>query len=398
MDKLPKGWDYKRFGDIVYLRHGYQFRQFDFTESGIPVVKIGQCKENGTLDLTGCDFVSDSRINEFQDCLIKRGDLLMALTGGTLGKVTLVDKDYGTVFQNYRVGNFFPNESFITKSFTRYVLLSDLFQNLVKSKVNQGAQPNIGKENIDNMIIPLPPLSEQTRIVNKLDALFSRIDKSIALLEENINYTKASLASVIEDIFNFTTKRIQIYDLVEKTKNINPTSQQSIIYNYIDISSINNEKHKIEETKQISGKEAPSRARKHVIKGDVLFATTRPNLKNIALLEQDYENAVASTGFCVLRVNKGVSNNFLYLCLLSNNIQDQIKPKIRGAQYPAISDKDLFNCFIPDLELETQIKLSNRILKARLLLMKLLIEQQSKLTYLKALKASILDKAFKGEL
>lgn len=362
--------------------------------------------ENPTVDwFTPSDFDDNRKIltnskRKLNSLAIKEGkaklyntnSLLLVGIGATIGKIGLISTEASS---NQQITALEFKE--LVNPFYAYYWFKFLKPEIIKSS-SAATLPIINQNGIKQLPFLLPPSPEQTRIVNKLDALFSRIDKSIELLEENVNYTKASSASVIEAIFSYTTKRIQISDLVEKTKNINPSSQQAAIYNYIDISSVNNEEHKIGEPKQISGKEAPSRARKHVVKGDVLFATTRPNLKNIALLEQDYENAVASTGFCILRVKKRVSNNFLFLCLLSNNIQDQIKPKIRGAQYPAISDKDLFNCFIPDLELETQIKLSNRIQNTRLLLSKLLIEQQSKLTYLKALKASILDKAFKGEL
>src|SRR5699024_820256 len=119
-------------------------------EMGIPVIKIGQCKIDGTLDLSDCSFIDKGREEEFKDYLIEKGDVLMALTGGTLGKVTEVNRDYGVVVQNYRVGNFFPIKGII-KNYIKYILESSIFQDLVKTKVNQGAQPNIGKASIDNM-------------------------------------------------------------------------------------------------------------------------------------------------------------------------------------------------------------------------------------------------------
>jgi type I restriction enzyme S subunit len=46
---LPKGWKIEPFKKFAVLKHGYQFRNYDFVDKGIPVVKIGQCKSNGTL-------------------------------------------------------------------------------------------------------------------------------------------------------------------------------------------------------------------------------------------------------------------------------------------------------------------------------------------------------------
>jgi type I restriction enzyme S subunit len=175
--EIPSTWIWCRFTEIAELRHGHQFREYDFVDDGIPVVKIGQCKPDGKLDLTGCNYIHSDRIKEFEDYLIFKDDLLMALTGGTLGKVTRVDKDYGTVVQNYRVGNFFPNEIILSKDYLNVILESDLFQFLVKGKVNQNAQPNIGKDSIEQIVISIPPLNEQKRIVAKVDKLMDLCDE-----------------------------------------------------------------------------------------------------------------------------------------------------------------------------------------------------------------------------
>ena len=127
----------------------------------------------------------------------------MALTGGTLGKVTFVDKDYGNVLQNYRVGLFSPlNEEVLTKKFIRLILMSDIFQRLVSEKINQSAQPNIGKQNIDDLLILLPPLQEQQRIINKIEEIFTRFDVGV----ESLQNVKAQLQlyrqAVLKHAFN----------------------------------------------------------------------------------------------------------------------------------------------------------------------------------------------------
>lgn len=175
--KLPKSWVWCRYMDVAELKHGHQFREHDFVPSGIPVIKITQCKSNGSLDLTKCDFINKTRFEEFKHFLIFKDDLLMALTGGTLGKVTRVDKDYGAIVQNYRVGKFIPNDSVLSKSFLTIILQSNLFQSLVRGKINQSAQPNVGKDDIEKLIIPLPPLAEQHRIVAKVNELMALCDR-----------------------------------------------------------------------------------------------------------------------------------------------------------------------------------------------------------------------------
>ncbi|WP_442765181.1 restriction endonuclease subunit S [Sulfurospirillum cavolei] len=146
----------------------------------------------------------------------------------------------------------------------------------------------------------------------------------------------------------------KLEDITSKTKNKNPLSEPEKYFTYIDISSIDNCFFEIKEPKYLIGNEAPSRAKKEVEKGDILFATTRPNLKNIAMVEKDFENPIASTGFCILRGDKKIENKYLFYFLFTKNLSEQVESKIRGAQYPAIADKDLMNCTIPLPPLEEQ--------------------------------------------
>jgi type I restriction enzyme S subunit len=212
---LDQSWRWARFRDVAKLRHGHQFRKHDYTESGIPVIKIGQCKSDGTLDLSKCNYIDHSRKDEFEDFLIFKGHLLMALTGGTLGKVTRVDKDYGVVVQNYRVGNFFTNEDILSLDFLNIILESELFQGLVRERINQNAQPNIGKDNIENIVMPIPPLDEQKAIVSVVNELLAEVDQ---LAEQ----TTARI-SLKEDFATSALRRLtQENDTLKEWKEIQP--------------------------------------------------------------------------------------------------------------------------------------------------------------------------------
>jgi type I restriction enzyme S subunit len=155
---------------------------------------------------------------------------------------------------------------------------------------------------------------------------------------------------------NLPIKREQrkISDLIHKPENVNPHETWDTNFKYIDISSINRSKFTIENPKSILGKNAPSRAKRKIRKWDILFATTRPNLKNIAICWYDCENIVASTGFCILRVKEEIENKFLFYYITSNLLQKKIKKFIKWAQYPAISDKNFKSIQIPLPPLSTQ--------------------------------------------
>ncbi|WP_113922176.1 restriction endonuclease subunit S [Cognataquiflexum aquatile] len=201
--QLPKSWEWSRFYVVAALKHGHQFRQFDFVEKGIPVVKIGQCKPDGTLDLSKADYIDISRKSEFKDVLIEKGDLLMALTGGTLGKVTRVDKDYGVIVQNYRVGNFYADSRILSLDFLNVILESELFQGLVRDRINQNAQPNIGKDNIEKILLPIPPKEEQKAIVEKVNSLMALCDNLEQEIETHQTTLEQWMQSCLREVVGF---------------------------------------------------------------------------------------------------------------------------------------------------------------------------------------------------
>lgn len=146
----------------------------------------------------------------------------------------------------------------------------------------------------------------------------------------------------------------QLADVVVKTENLNPLKNADQLWTYIDISSVDRDRFMVTDPKEILGKDAPSRAKKHIQLNDVIFATTRPNLKNIALVRDEYSSPVASTGFCVLRANEKVLPAYLFYFVTTDFVQAQIQPYVGGASYPAITDGNLKKALIPIPGIEEQ--------------------------------------------
>lgn len=119
-------------------------------------------------------------------------------------------------------------------------------------------------------------------------------------------------------------------------------------FRYIDISSIDRVTKAIIETAEIAGVEAPSRARKAIRTGDVLVSTVRPNLNAVAIVPDDLDGEIASTGFSVLRPKRGqLAERFLYYYCCTARFIDSLTAKVRGAQYPAVSAEDVKDVEIP---------------------------------------------------
>ena len=129
-------------------------------------------------------------------------------------------------------------------------------------------------------------------------------------------------------------------------------------FRYIDLGTVDRVTHSIKDTEVITKGSAPSRAQQVVREGDVLFGTTRPMLKRYCVVPADYNGEVASTGFCVLRVDTDrILTNFLFHLLGTSIFYEYVEANERGASYPAISDKLVkkFRIPVPPLEVQREI-------------------------------------------
>ncbi|WP_412475758.1 restriction endonuclease subunit S [Halobacteriovorax sp. YZS-1-2] len=177
-----------------------------------------------------------------------------------------------------------------------------------------------------------------------------------------------------------------------KVKQQKPTQD----FNYIDIDAVDNSKNLITNPKKISADKAPSRARKPVKSGDVIFSTVRPYLKNIALVE-GIENAIASTGFCVIKPVE-MSSSYVFNYLRSPVFMDKIIPLQKGASYPAVSDGVVFEQLIPIPPKEEQDRIVQKIESS----FEKINKTEQNLNHVEILlskyRESLLAKAFRGEL
>jgi type I restriction enzyme S subunit len=188
-------WKSEILGNVVNLQHGYQFRDEDFVEEGIPVIKIRNVI-GYDLVLTDMTFVDASRLEEFKSVVIENGDLLMSLTGN-IGRVVEVKGIDRPMFQNYRVGKFTPIDKQITKAFLKFILSSDILFRQFNGLANQSAQANFGKQDMDKLKFRFPlALEEQTSIAQVLQAA----DKEISLLKakaEKLREQKKGMMQVL---------------------------------------------------------------------------------------------------------------------------------------------------------------------------------------------------------
>ncbi len=135
------------------------------------------------------------------------------------------------------------------------------------------------------------------------------------------------------------------------------------LFTYIDVGAIDNKLGAISSNTQLlDASEAPSRARKIVKPGTVIYSTVRPYLLNIAIVEKEYDpEPIASTAFAILHPFASVSARFIYHYLRSPAFIRYVESTQKGVAYPAINDGDFFSGLFPLPPLPEQHRIVARI-------------------------------------
>lgn len=136
-------------------------------------------------------------------------------------------------------------------------------------------------------------------------------------------------------------------------------------FSYIDIGSIDNISQKLNDSEKIIMPEkTPSRARRIVKFGDILYATVRPYLHNMCIVDKMFSYPpIASTGFAVMATFEGVESKYLFYYLLTPAFDSYANSNknAKGVAYPAINDKALYNALIPIPPLSEQHRIVEKL-------------------------------------
>ena len=178
--KIPEGWKVGTIGDYSKIRSGFAFKSSWWTDKGVKVVKIKNISSSGNLDMNDCSYVNKENTLKAKEFSLKPGDLLIAMTGATIGKFCLVPILKERMYVNQRVGKFFLGENPILKVPFIYGLLKR--ENIISQIINKGqgsAQPNISANDIESIPIILPTKEIISKYNEMVSPYFSLLIKEL---------------------------------------------------------------------------------------------------------------------------------------------------------------------------------------------------------------------------
>ena len=185
-ENLPDGWRIGILGDYAKVKSGYAFPSSWWQKNGIPVIKIGSITNNSIED---CDYVSLNNGKHAINYSANTGDIVIAMTGATLGKIAIVPKDGYLV--NQRVGLFELNER-QKAPFLYWTLQQDDIVNEILTVGGDSAQANVSNSDIEEIKLLYAPKEQLGTFNTYAGYLLSQI-----ILKQKENKTLTELQSLL---------------------------------------------------------------------------------------------------------------------------------------------------------------------------------------------------------
>lgn len=180
--QLPQGWIWTKLGVISEVNGGFTFKSSKYTNDGVRVIRISDFDETG---FKSDKIVRYSHVDDLNSFRLENNNILMAMTGGTVGKSLLVRSLPEPMIVNQRVATIKICEG-INPNFINSLIRTDLIQSVIQEAKNS-TNDNISIGNIINFLVPLPSASEQQRIVAKVDELMLLCDQLEQQTEASID-------------------------------------------------------------------------------------------------------------------------------------------------------------------------------------------------------------------
>ena len=181
---IPDSWEWVRLGDVISTINGDRGKNYPgkkyWQTSGVPFLNAACLTSNKYIDETKFNYISKDRYNLLKSGFVKKDDILYCIRG-SLGKIGLVNISIGAIASSLIILRKVNEE--INVNFLYYVLDSSINAIFIKEHKNGSAQPNIPGKDLMTMVMPWPPLEEQSRIAAKIAQLFALLRKIESLLK-----------------------------------------------------------------------------------------------------------------------------------------------------------------------------------------------------------------------
>ena len=400
---LPNGWEWKKLIDVVQIGCDRGFTP-TITDGKVPFIGMSDIDENRGRET---EFVLEdfSKVSKGKTKFQRNAVLVGKITPCTQNnKISIVPSDIDGGFATTEVYALHSLDGMYPLFLNFYIRSNKINEHLVNSMIGATGRQRVPSDTIKKLDIPLPPLTEQQRIVSKLDKLFEKIDKAIALHQKNIDEAEAFMGSALNEVFGELEGK---YDS-DKLANIINVAQYGFShkasedgqYPFLRMGDLQNGKILYDNLKYVNLSDKDYE-KYNLKKYDILFNRTNSFelVGKTSIFEEDIDMFFASYLIRVRANEQIVIPYYLNYFMNSKNTQSKLKEMAtKAVNQSNINAQKLksISSPIPPLNIQQKVvtyldDLSEKIEKVKSI-------QKEKMDSLTALKSSILDKAFRGEL
>jgi type I restriction enzyme M protein len=199
--KIDPEWPLVELGSSAKIKGGFAFNSSEFVDHGIQVIRMGNIEMHNLILNKNPVFIPQARINEFNKFILKKGDVIITMTG-TQGK-----RDYGEVAMikedkcyllNQRVGKIEIISNDILPEYLLYILSNPIYQDEIFKTASGIRQANISGQQLENILIPLPNINVQQEIVAQIEKEQQLVDANKQLIQIYEQKIKSKIAEVWE--------------------------------------------------------------------------------------------------------------------------------------------------------------------------------------------------------
>ena len=348
-------FNWEPIGNYVNILSGFAFKSKDFIESGVPVIKIKNIVPPDVV-LNDVQYVSDKFLTEKSNYVLNKGDILITLTGSNVnqmasavGQVAKINFSKPSLL-NQRVAKLIPKDKTKCNIDYFYYILSteEMHYNLASRASGSANQANINPTIIKSMETLVPPVEIQNKIVK----ILKTIDEKININKEiNKNLLKLSRALFKE----FYMDKVESYDVKKYVTLDDVTSKFATGLNprknfvlgegdnyYVTIKNMANNSIVLDDKCASITDEALVKINKRsdLQVGDLLFSGIG-TIGRVHLIDQKPTNWNISESVFTMRPNELVSSEFLFIMLLSQEVQEYAKSLASGSVQKGIRMRDL---------------------------------------------------------
>lgn len=377
---LPDGWRYQKLKTLIKMRYGKALKALDRIQGDVPVYGSNGVVGSHNVHLWSQPTVVIGRKGSVGEANLS---LTPSWTIDTAYYVEIIDQEVLDLIYFYHFADRFD----------------------VSSISQKGVKPGINRNDYLDVSFPLPPLNEQKRIVEKLDALLTRIDTAIEHLQESLTLKSSLLQSALDGQFTSITERMTIESLAEvkggkRLPKGEKLSDEETEHPYIRVADFTDKG-----TIDLSGikyisKEIHEQIKRYVISKDDLYISIAGTIGKTGFVPSELHgaNLTENAAKLVIKDKQKLDLSYLYLFTLTSDFSAQAGLATKTVAQPKLALTRLSKIEIPMCSLEEQLSLVSTIetLKSKIHDAETVLLE--KIEDLKSLKASILDSAFKGEL